>query len=72
MNSASSRRKWCTLRELTAERVWDRSISLRGVGPKTAACVLLFSLDQPYFPMDTHVHRVARRLAWPPRGAHHR
>jgi len=33
-----------------------------GVGPKTAACVLLFSLDRPYFPVDTHVHRVARRL----------
>jgi endonuclease-3 len=24
--------------------------------------VLLFSLDRPYFPVDTHVHRVARRL----------
>jgi endonuclease-3 len=35
---------------------------LPGVGPKTAACVLLFSLDRPYFPVDTHVHRVAIRL----------
>ena len=36
--------------------------SLPGVGPKTAACVLLFSLGLPAFPIDTHVHRVSRRL----------
>jgi endonuclease-3 len=35
---------------------------LPGVGPKTAACVLLFSLGRPLMPVDTHVHRVARRL----------
>ena len=35
---------------------------LPGVGPKTAACVLLFSLGRPAMPVDTHVHRVARRL----------
>lgn len=36
---------------------------LPGVGPKTAACVLLFSLAKPALPVDTHVHRVALRLA---------
>ena len=36
--------------------------SMNGVGPKTAAIVLLFSLGQPAFPVDTHVHRVTRRL----------
>lgn len=35
---------------------------LPGVGPKTAACVLLFALERPLMPVDTHVHRVARRL----------
>lgn len=35
---------------------------LPGVGPKTAACVLLFSLGRPAFPVDTHVWRVTRRL----------
>jgi endonuclease-3 len=35
---------------------------LPGVGPKTAACVLLFGLGRPAFPVDTHVYRVARRL----------
>jgi endonuclease-3 len=43
--------------------------SLPGVGPKTAACVLMFSMDRPAFPVDTHVHRVTTRLGWVPAGA---
>jgi endonuclease-3 len=35
---------------------------IKGVGPKTAAIVLLFSLGRPAFPVDTHVHRVTKRL----------
>lgn len=45
----------------TAE-VFERLTALPGVGPKTAACVLLFALGRPVFPVDTHVLRVARRL----------
>jgi endonuclease-3 len=45
-------------------RAWLRS--LPGVGPKTAACVLLFSLEKPALPVDTHVLRVARRLGLVP------
>ena len=37
-------------------------VSLPGVGPKTAACVLLFSLGRAALPVDTHVHRVSQRL----------
>jgi endonuclease-3 len=36
--------------------------ALPGVGPKTAACVFLFSLGRPVLPVDTHVHRVAMRV----------
>jgi endonuclease-3 len=36
---------------------------LPGVGRKTAACVLLFAFDRPEMPVDTHVYRVASRLA---------
>ena len=43
--------------------------SLPGVGPKTAACVLLFSMGRAAFPIDTHVHRVTARLGWIPAGA---
>lgn len=35
---------------------------MKGVGPKTRAIVLLFSLDMPSFPVDTHVHRVTKRI----------
>jgi endonuclease-3 len=33
-----------------------------GVGPKTTACVLLFSCRLPLLPVDVHVHRVSARL----------
>jgi endonuclease-3 len=37
-------------------------LRFKGVGPKTAAIVLLFSMGMPAFPVDTHIHRVALRL----------
>jgi len=36
--------------------------SMNGVGPKTAAIILLFALGRPAFPVDTHIHRVSKRL----------
>jgi endonuclease III len=36
--------------------------SLPGVGPKTVACVLLFSLGLAAFPVDTHVLRTSKRI----------
>jgi endonuclease III len=36
--------------------------SLPGVGPKTAACVLLFACHRPALPVDTHVYRVSHRI----------
>ena len=50
------------LSELPDEEVNDYLCSLPGVGPKTAACVLLFSMGRSAFPVDTHVHRVTTRL----------
>jgi endonuclease-3 len=46
----------------------ERLRSLPGVGPKTAACVLLFACGRPALPVDTHVHRVATRLGLVPPG----
>jgi len=37
--------------------------SFKGVGPKTVACTLLFACNRPIFPIDTHIFRIARRLA---------
>ncbi len=41
-------------------RAWLTRI--KGVGLKTASIVLLFSFAKPVFPVDTHVHRITRRL----------
>ena len=41
-------------------------LAIPGVGPKTAACVLVFSFGMPVFPVDTHIHRVCRRLGLTP------
>ena len=46
--------------EIGEAKAW--LVSLEGVGPKTAACVLLFSLGRPALPVDTHVLRVGQRL----------
>lgn len=50
------------LKEMTSQEASDWLINLKGVGPKTAAIVLLFSLGMPAFPVDTHVYRVTGRL----------
>jgi endonuclease-3 len=41
---------------------WHYLRSIPGVGPKTAACVLMFNMGLPMMPVDTHVHRVSQRL----------
>jgi endonuclease-3 len=50
------------LATLSVKEARARLVSLPGVGAKTASCVLLFSLGRPAMPVDTHVHRVCRRL----------
>ncbi|HEX7557530.1 MAG TPA: hypothetical protein VF338_12950 [Leptolinea sp.] len=45
-------------------RTW--LMHFNGVGPKTAAIVLQFSLDSPAFPVDTHIYRVSGRLGLRP------
>jgi len=50
------------LRELPVEDAREWLLSFRGVGRKTAAIVLLFSLGMPAFPVDTHIYRVSGRI----------
>ncbi len=52
------------LEEMPPEEAAAYLTAFRGVGPKTAACVLLFDLGRPVFPVDTHVFRIAGRLRW--------
>ncbi|KAI6115520.1 DNA glycosylase [Pisolithus croceorrhizus] len=44
-------------------------VSYKGVGPKTAACVLSFCLGRQAFAVDTHVFRLTRMLGWVPEDA---
>jgi len=57
------------LRDLPVDQAKRWLMSIEGVGPKTAAIVLLFALDRPAFPVDTHVHRVSGRLGLIPPAA---
>eukprot|EP00727_Mastigamoeba_balamuthi_P014419 m51a1_g9601 putative -gpd family protein (229) ;mRNA; r:1049655-1050571 len=50
------------LASMTDEQVMEELTAMKGVGPKTAACVALFGLGRPVFPVDTHIHRVSQRL----------
>ena len=52
--------------------VRETLLDMNGVGPKTADCVLLFSGGRGgVFPVDTHVHRIYRRLGIAPPAADH-
>ena len=52
------------LHDLPARDCEDYLSRFHGVGPKTVACVLVFFLDKPAFPVDTHVFRICKRLGW--------
>jgi endonuclease III len=54
------------LHDMSVEEAREYLLDLPGVGQKTAACVLLFSLHKPAMPVDTHVHRVSLRLGLVP------
>ena len=47
---------------LDEAKAWLKELD--GVGPKTAAIILCFSLGLPAMPVDTHIYRVAKRLGF--------
>jgi len=51
-----------SLRAMSDAEARDYLIGLPGIGPKTAAVVLSFALGRDAMPVDTHVHRVTKRL----------
>jgi endonuclease III len=54
------------LRELPPQEAQAWLMRFNGVGPKTAAIVLVFSLGMPAFPVDTHIYRVSGRIGLRP------
>lgn len=57
------------LRNWPAGRAYEYLNEFEGVGPKTAACTLLFAAGQPLFPVDTHILRLVRRMGLAPEKA---
>jgi endonuclease-3 len=57
------------LRDADPEEARSYLMTLPGVGPKTAAVVLLFAFKMPLLPVDTHVNRLSRRLGFVPKKA---
>lgn len=53
-----------SLRQWTPERARSYLEALPGVGAKTAACVLVFDLNMPAFPVDTHIARLCTRIGF--------
>jgi len=56
------------LKSMPREEARQWLMGVKGVGPKTAAIVLLFSMGIPAFPVDTHIYRVTGRLGIRPKG----
>ncbi|XVQ11398.1 DNA (cytosine-5-)-methyltransferase [Spirillospora sp. CA-255316] len=56
------------LREMPDEEVLAELTSLPGLGPKTARCIMTYSLGRNVFAVDTHVSRIFHRLGLVPRG----
>ena len=54
------------LKDLPTEEAQAWLLRFNGVGPKTAAIVLVFSLGKPAFPVDTHIYRVSGRIGLRP------
>jgi len=54
------------LENYTTEEAMKWLLKFKGVGPKTASIVLLFSLGKPAFPVDTHIYRVTGSLGLRP------
>lgn len=57
------------IEEMSVEEGKDWLTKIPGVGPKTAAIILCFHFDKPVMPVDTHVHRVSKRLGLIPEKA---
>jgi endonuclease-3 len=54
------------LKDLPLEEARTWLTKFNGVGPKTAAIVLCFSLNRPAFPVDTHIYRITGRIGLRP------
>ena len=57
------------INDMTIEEGKKWLTNIPGIGPKTAAIILCFHFDKPVMPVDTHVHRISKRLGLVPEKA---
>jgi len=55
------------VRTMSSDEIKKELTRFKGVGPKTVACVLMFTLNRAEFPVDTHVWRIAKNFGWIPK-----
>jgi len=56
------------LKKMDSEGIKKTMSALKGIGPKTVHCLLLFGLGREAFPVDTHILRIGKRLGFIPEG----
>jgi len=54
------------LRGMDSDKIKETIGGLKGVGPKTVHCLLLFGLGREAFPVDTHILRIGKRMGFIP------
>ena len=65
------KRSTARLRGLSAMEAYSYLRTLSGVGPKSALCIMMYSLGFDVFPVDTHAHRMLCRIGLMPSGRKH-
>lgn len=71
LHSAGGKNPARYLRALDSRAAFEFLLSLPGVGPKSAFCVMMYSLDWDVFPVDVNVQRIAERMGAIPYGWNH-
>lgn len=60
------------LREWSNRKIFEFLTSLKGIGPKSTYCIMMYSLGRQVFPVDTHVNRICQRLGIIESGLNHK
>lgn len=55
----------------SGRRIYEFLTSLRGIGPKSALCIMMYSMGKRVFPVDTHVHVICERMGFINKGLDH-
>jgi len=59
------------LRDFSEKRILEFLTSLKGIGSKSALCIMMYSMGKKVFPVDTHVHTICERIGFIDAGLDH-